>query len=274
MKFSAIAGLSLIGVIIGLGMSGCENVPAGNVGVQVEKYGDDRGINVEVKGPGRYYTGWNTDMFLFPTFTQSVTWEKEKDEDQSIRFQDRDGSSLAVPVGLSYSISRENVVKVFQKYRRGVAEITDTYLRNMVRDAFNQQAAKYTADEIYGSKKAELLERVTADVKQRGAAVGITVEQVSLVGDIQLPPAIAQAVQGKIAAVQTALRKENELQSARADAEKEVAKARGEAEAARIRGDALSKNPQVLQQMTIEKWDGKLPVYLSDSKAAPFLQLK
>ncbi|MBF3542546.1 hypothetical protein ISG10_33340, partial [Burkholderia pseudomallei] len=36
---------------------GCDNVPAGYVGVKVQRYGDDRGVNVEVKGPGRYFNG-------------------------------------------------------------------------------------------------------------------------------------------------------------------------------------------------------------------------
>ncbi|MBF3401842.1 prohibitin family protein, partial [Burkholderia pseudomallei] len=31
--------------------AGCDNVPAGYVGVKVQRYGDDRGVNVEVKGP-------------------------------------------------------------------------------------------------------------------------------------------------------------------------------------------------------------------------------
>ena len=50
-----------------------------------------------------------------------------------------------------------------------------------------------------------------------------------------------------------------------------VAKARGEAEAIRIKGEALRANPQVLQQLAIEKWNGELPKVTGGS--TPFVKI-
>ncbi len=259
-------------------LTGCDNVPAGNVGVQVERYGDDRGVNIQVKTPGRYFNGPNVDMFIFPTFTQSKVWDNRKDEeevgaDESFTFQTVEGLSVNTDLGISYFITPENTAKVFQKYRKGVDEITSVYLRAMVRDALNRAGASVAVEDAYGKGKAALQDAVEADVKKRAAEVGITVEKVYFVNQMRLPAAVMESINGKIAATQIAQKKENELRAAEADAAKAVAQARGEAEAARIRGEALRTNPQVLEQLALEKWDGKLPQYMG-SGSVPFIQLK
>lgn len=253
-------------------MTGCDNVPAGHVGVQVEKYGDDRGVNVEVKSPGRYFNGPNVDMFLFPTFTQSHVWDSNK-VDESFTFQTIEGLSVNTDLGISYFIAPENAAKVFQKYRKGVEEITSIYLRAMVRDALNIAGASVAVEDAYGKGKAALQQAVEDDVRRRAAEVGVTVEKVYFVNQMRLPEAVMRSINGKIAATQIAQQKENELRAAEADAAKAIALARGEAEAARIRGEALRANPQILEQMAIEKWDGKLPQVLGN-KATPFINLK
>jgi hypothetical protein len=90
----------IVGIIaMGIFATGCSPVPAGNVGVKIDKYGDERGVNVTVLGPGRYWIGPNTDLFLFPTFTQSFVWSSGNDNtndktdgrsDESFAFQTND----------------------------------------------------------------------------------------------------------------------------------------------------------------------------------------
>ncbi|EOO5533921.1 SPFH/Band 7/PHB domain protein, partial [Escherichia coli] len=40
-----------------IGLVGCDRVEPGNVGIKVNKLGDDKGVG-EVVGVGRYWTGW------------------------------------------------------------------------------------------------------------------------------------------------------------------------------------------------------------------------
>lgn len=241
--------------------AGCDNVPAGYVGVKVQRYGDDRGVNVEVKGPGRYFNGPNVDMFIFPTFTQSYVWDKAGKSDESFTFQTVEGLSVNTDIGVSYAIPRENAPKVFQKYRRGVDEITGVYLRAIVRDALNLAGASMAVEDVYGRGKAALQQRVEDEVKANAAKVGISVEKVYFVNQMRLPEQVMNSINGKIAATQIAQQKENELRAAEADAAKQVAIAKGEAEALEVKAKALRENSQILQQMAIEKWDGKLPQY-------------
>ena len=73
-----------------------------------------------------------------------------------------------------------------------------------------------------------------------------------------------------ISLVQEALRIENEVKSVEAAAKKKVAEAKGQAESLKIKGEAeaeynrriaSSLSPLIIQQNTINKWDGKLPIY-------------
>jgi regulator of protease activity HflC (stomatin/prohibitin superfamily) len=226
----------IVGIIaMGIFATGCTPVPAGNVGVKIDKYGDERGVNVTVLGPGRYWIGPNTDLFLFPTFTQSFVWSSGR-SDESFAFQTVEGLSVKTDIGISYYIKSENAPAVFQKYRRGVDEITQVYLRAMIRDSLNLAASSVMVEDAYGAGKAELQKKVEEDVRKRAEAVGITIESVYFVGEMRLPEAVYKTINNKIAATQIAQQKENELRAANADAAKAIALAKGEAESARIRG--------------------------------------
>ncbi|QOV06333.1 HflC/HflK family inner membrane lipoprotein [Burkholderia phage Maja] len=266
---------ALIGAMIvgAMSLTGCDNVPSGYVGVKVQKYGDDRGVQLEVKGPGRYFTGWNVDMFTFPTFTQSYVWDKAGESDESFTFQTVEGLSVNTDVGISYSIPAENAPKVFQKYRRGVDEITGVYLRAMVRDALSGAVSSHEmkAEDVYGKGRTELQDAVEKEVRDAAGKVGIRVEKVYFVNQMRLPETIMASINNKIAATQQAQQKENELRSAEADAAKKVAQAKGDAEAIRITAEALARNPLYLQDKALEKWNGVLPQYMGAGQV-PFVK--
>jgi regulator of protease activity HflC (stomatin/prohibitin superfamily) len=245
-------------------LTGCENVPAGFVAVKVDRYGDSRGVQNEVVGPGRYFAGPNTDYFMFPGFSQNEVWAHTKDHDQSITFQDKDGQLFNADFGMTYSIKRENASQVFQKYRKGIEEISDRFLRNMLRDALNEQASTKTAGELM-SDKIVFMKSVEKQVIDLASKSGISVESISVIGGFRPPEKIVNSINAKLIATQEAMQVENELRKTKAQAEKDVAKAeaevrvaKAEAEAIALKGAALDRNPGVLKQQWIEKWDGKL----------------
>src|SRR3546814_7468166 len=153
-----VSRLLLIGMVALL--AACSKVPAGHVGVKVYLLGGDKGVDTEELGVGRYWIGWNEDLFLFPTFTQNDTWGGDK----RLSFQTVEGLSVAADVGISYHIDPKKVSLVFQKYRKGIEEIMDIYLRNTVRDELVKRARTHGIETVYGSGKAALTEAVQKDV--------------------------------------------------------------------------------------------------------------
>jgi regulator of protease activity HflC (stomatin/prohibitin superfamily) len=251
MRFVAIAALAL-------GLSACNNVPNGFVGVQFNKFGDDRGVDSKVLDPGRYMAGWNTSVELLPTFTQADMWtarsEESKKPDQSIQFQVAGGIGVSTDIQISYHVEKANAIKVFQKYRQPIDVISDSFLRTFVRDEFNEAGTKYDVESLQGDGKAKLLKEVNDAVIKRAATIGITVESISYLGKLHFPDNVVASINAKIQATQDAMKVENEVRRTKAEQEKvvvtaqaQVEVAQAEAKAIELRGQAYRNNPQVMQ---------------------------
>ncbi len=270
---------------------GCSKVPAGSVGVKVYLLGTSKGVDHETLGPGRYFIGWNEELFLFPVFKQNHTWTKdsstESPGDESITMQTREGLVMNADVGIMYSIKPDNVAKVFQSYRRGIDEVTHVFLRNVVRDAFNATAATMEAEAIYGYGKNKMLEEVEHRARASVQPLGIDIEKIYLVGNLRLPSAVTAAIDAKLQAMQLATQRENELRQAEAEAAKVIATAKGEANSNLLRAKAQAEgnmavaeaeakaNSIVARSLTkelveyerVKKWDGALPKFGSGGAA-------
>lgn len=256
-------------------LAGCAKVPAGNVGIKFYLLGGAKGVDTEEVSPGRYWLGMNEELYLFPTFTQTVDWE-------GVTFQTVEGMKVSGTVGMSYAVDPSKVTTLFQKYKKGIDEITNTYLRNMVRDALVTAASTRKVESVYGQGKAELIADAEKRVREQVAPIGIIIERLYWAGDLILPPEVTGSLNAKIRATQMAQQRRNEVEQANAEADKQIAAARGEAEsrltvakaeaeAIRVKGAALADNPRLVEWSAIEKWDGRMPQV--SGGATPFVNL-
>lgn len=256
-------------------LSACSTVPAGHVGIKVYLLGGSKGVDTEELGIGRYWIGINEELYLFPTFQQNYTWTKDVTEgsenDESLTFQTIEGLSVNADFGISYHVDPTKVTVLFQKYRRGLDEITDTFLRNMVRDALNKCASRLPVESVYGAGKQTLIDSVQSDVANQVANQGILIDKIYLVNDFRLPSTVVAALNAKIEATQKAQQRENEVKQAEAEAA--IAKAKAEGERVRQELEAKTLTPILLQKMWIERWNGNLPAVLASDKSGMILQL-
>jgi regulator of protease activity HflC (stomatin/prohibitin superfamily) len=247
-------------------------IDAGHVGVEVDLYGDDKGVQTVALVTGAvWYNPFTTVVYEVPTFIQNAIYTRDEVEgsltNEEFRVTTKDGLTVGFDVSMNYYTPDSVVTKIFTKYRKSFDELQKTVMRNYLREAFNATAANYTASELY-----EFRGRFTEDSRARIDAVlsadGFVVEQVVLLNELRLPDLVVQNIQMKVAAVQIAQQKQQELAQSVAEAEKLIAKARGtaesqiitaraEAEANRLRQATLTN--LLIQQQWIEKWDGKLP---------------
>lgn len=251
-----------------------KKVPAGNVGVHVYLLGGDKGVDSVARPVGRHFIGWQQELYLYPTFTQTYVWTKGNDPgsegDESLSFQDKQGLEINADVGIAYNVDPGKATLLFQKYRKDVDEITDSVLRNYVRDALNTEASIMSVEDIYGMGKAGLMDRATKRVKAQVEPFGIRIEKIYWINSMRLPAGVQKALNAKIEATQKAQQRENEVAQAKAEADKAREEARGvadaqllrakaEAESIAIRGEALRNNPALVELTVAEKWDGKYP---------------
>lgn len=273
--------MSALAVVFAFAMSGCgrATVPAGFVGVKVDLYGDEKGVQQNVVGVGKYWLTWNEEIYQFPTFNQLHVYE------QPFNFQTKDSMSVSAKVGVEYYVDQSKVSTVFQTYRKGVDEITQVNIRQNIADALIKDSGKMDIGTLAGEGRSLLLDSVTKSVKAKLDPIGIVIVKLSWTDDLTYPPQVTASINAKIEATQKTLLRENEIAQTEAEAKKAVAAAKGEADSIRLRaeaeaaaitlrGEALRSNPEVLQLEAIGKWNGILPQYMTEGASTPFVKVK
>ncbi|WP_341839743.1 SPFH domain-containing protein [Chitinophaga caseinilytica] len=241
--------IALLAIII-FCYSSCTRIDAGHEGVLVRLYGSDKGVQDVSLVTGRvWYNPFTEDVHEFPVFVQTADYEP-------FTVNAKDGSVFTVDPTITYKVIAGHSPEIFQKYRKGIKEITTTTLYNYVRDAFRIQFNEFTTDSMISNRKG-FESAVQAQLSAELTKEGFQLEQ--LTSGIVYPESITQAIDAKNRAVQQAMQVENELRVAEANARKLIVQAEAESRANQLRQQSLT--PLLIQQQFIEKWDGRTPLY-------------
>lgn len=243
----------LVSIITISGMTSCERIDAGNEGILVNLYGDDRGV-----GQVSLCTGWTwynpitEQVFEYPTFVQTIDYP-------AFTINAKDGSEFQIDPTISMKIVNGKAPEVFKKYRTELSTIINGPLFNYVKDAFRIELNKYTTDQIVSNRdmvEKSIEKHLNASLRKEN----FELEQ--LTSGLKYPEIIVASVNEKNRAVQQAQQAENELKVVQAEAQKKVTAAQAEAESYKLKTQSLT--PSILKQMWIDKWDGKLPTVSSN----------
>lgn len=252
-------------------------ISPGYVGVVVDLLGDKKGVETKELHVGMHWISPWKSVYQFPIFEQNHTWEN----DLGFNFQTTEGMAVSGDVGITFHLRPEAIPMIFQKYRRGMDEITHTFIRNFIRDAINKAASKICIEDLYGNGKEEFFDTVETHVKNDLSPIGIDITRIYLIGRFHFPKGVIDALNSKIEANQRAQQRENELREAEAEAKKQIAKAEGQAKCVILQAESEAKanivlaksvTPELIHWQAIQKWDGKLPQVCSD--AIPMVNLK
>ncbi|WP_227630828.1 SPFH domain-containing protein, partial [Klebsiella pneumoniae] len=79
-------------------------------------------------------------LYTFPTFKQMKSYE------DAFNFQMSDGTAIGYHIGVTYKVDPTKVTTIFQTYRKGVDDITETDLKQKIADVLIKQASRMTTD--------------------------------------------------------------------------------------------------------------------------------
>lgn len=314
---------SVIGAFVALSavtFASCtlDRIDAGNVGVKVKLAGSDRGVqDMQLKMGLVWYNPFTEKVIEFPVSVQNIIWTKDPHEglgkgeqpnnslDESITFSSIEGVNANADIGFSFHIDPNQAPKLYAKFRQtDMHNLAYGYMRNVVRQSFNDVASKMPIQEIYGSGKSKMESDVLTKCKAILGQDGIEVDQLTINGALRLPQNVADAINNAMAATQNAIQSENKVRQVKAEAEQAVEMANGKAEASRkeaqgqadallirtkaesesrlISADADAKanqkvnsslTPQVLQYRSVNQWNGQLPTYMGNG-SVPMISIK
>ena len=271
-KFAIIFAIIL--VIVPSALIRCTRVDSSEVGVKFNKLSLTEQGTLDATAVTGYvfFCPITTDVFKYETYVQRVDYEP-------FTVTTRDAAIFTMDPTMAYFLNRSKAVDVFFKYRRPLRDIEDGYMRTVIYDAYRITANGYTSDELMANRakfEAEVRQMLDSTLTVEGFTV------TEFTSQITPPESLRQMIEAKNAAVQAALKAENEVKEAEANAKIAVAKAEGEARAMKIKADAeayynrtiaASLSPLIVQEDWIEKWDGKLPQVQGSEKMMPVINV-
>ena len=251
-----------------------ENIDAGNVGIKINLYGTNRGVdNITIVTGRVWYNTWTTKIIEFPTYTQSVDYDP-------FVVTTRDAAEFKVDPKLNYHVNPAMVPQIYRQYRKTLSEIEQQFMRNSIYDAYRIVANSFSSDSVM-SNREKFEDRIQTVLISKLGKDGFIYDQ--LTSAITPPESLRQMIDEKNASIQARLKAENQAKQADAEAKVKVATATGEAQALLVRAKAeaeanrlrqTSLTPLLVQQQWIQKWDGKLPTTQAGGNSSFMLPLK
>lgn len=248
-------GIAVFITLIALATS-FEKVPFGQEGYEYVSYGSNKGLDQDKPyTEGRSWIApWN-DLILISVQEQARDYHSE--------VLDKDGLDVTVDCIVNFRLTRGVGGKILSDVGKNWVEvIVDKATRGAIRDV----AGKYTAEQLYSTKRDQMEVEIKDKIQTRLELYDIVLVEIEI-SDVDLPKIIQEAITAKMKQEQDnqkAQKKEKEaeylanakVQTARGDSLADVIRAAGQAEAFKIKRRELTK--ELLQEQWIERWDGKL----------------
>lgn len=166
-----------------------------------------------------------------------------------------DIQTIAVEVDLVYSLDPSHVGSIYQTYS---TRIEETLVRPTLAEKINAIIAEYPI-EAFVEKRSEIANRIRTSFANQVEGNGVLVKTL-LITKHDFSDEFNKAIEDKKIAEQGALTAKFTLERMKLEAEAQMIK-------------QASLSPMVLQELAIQKWDGKLPTYMGNDKL-PFITIK
>ena len=150
-----------------------------------------------------------------------------------------------------------------------------------VEEVVKQVTANYNAEELI-TKRPLVKSDIETEITKRLNVFNIQTQVISIT-DFQFSDLFSRAIESKVEAEQKAQKAENDLKRIEVEARQaeaqaigianaNIAQAEGEAEAIRVINAALANNPEYLEWLKTQAWDGRLPLVVGQG-GTPFIQI-
>lgn len=203
----------------------------------------------------------------------------------------KDIQGLQLVVSVTYHLEKNKVIDIHSKTGRNYEDIL---IKPAVIATTKDVIGKIEADDLVG-RRDEATRTIEETLRKNLEDYGIKVELIKLL-NIDFSDTFERAVEEKQVALQKSIKEKNEtarlqevakqkIVNAEAEARSKVLeseaeakailiKAEAEAKAIRMKNESLSDSSSFIQYIWASRWDGKMPMMMSDGKTIPMFDLK
>jgi len=194
------------------------------------------------------------------------------------RSASKDLQTVETTVTVNYHPDKE---KIHILYKNLGLDYENRVIQPAIEETVKQVTANYNAEELI-TKRPLVKQDIEFSIRERLNQFNVVTEVISIT-DFEFSPLFSGAIESKVEAEQKALQAENDLRRIEVEARQReanaiglananIAEAKGEAEAIAIINQALSQNPNYLEWLKTQAWDGKLPLVVGKG-GTPFIQI-
>lgn len=193
----------------------------------------------------KFGSGLDKDNVIFPGVHMKAPWNdvfiydvQEMSEEENMDVLDKNGLSIHVDITVRFKPIADRIGYIYEKFNM---DYVDVLVIPEVRSTVRQVMGRFTAEEIYSTKRAE----VEAMIKDEAEAIlhenNVTMMAL-LIRSITLPDQIRVAIENKLQQQQEALAYQFRLDKERSEAERKRIAAEGESRANNIINNSLTTN--------------------------------
>ena len=237
--------LSIIPLVLCVACSCIVFIPANTVGI---RWSAISGTNETTLDEGIAIKSPVDKIYQIPTTVQEKMME-------NVAVQTLDAQWVSMSLNIKYQVDNVNAYKVFKNYKT-LDNLDTNLISNVTQRSVEEVTTKYNVIDILGEQRNNIYIEIENILKDKLAQEGVTLKFITIIetdAGEEIEAAIAKEAIAK-KAVETA---EQEKKKAEIDAQTKLIQAEGEAKANEIKTKQLTD--EILTEMFIEKWDGKLP---------------
>lgn len=219
---------------------GIQRIDAGNIGLKIDRIGNNKGIPVArpVKG-WVFYNNWTTDVVEYSIRQNHVSYK-------DFTVTTKGGFPMKVSPSFNYSLKPEKAVDLYINLLKGGSfnSLEDNFLNTATALALNNASNKYPIDSIFNNKEG--YNAAVAQELNRELSAYFIVTQINP-GSVP-PPELADIIKSKTETIQKAQRAELDKITAKAEAETKIIRSRGDSAAVVIAAQAAAEEIKIKQR--------------------------
>ena len=232
---------------------------------------------VKVAYPGFYFKVPLIDG-VYRYTTRLLTYETSDNPDASqadyrdypVDTTTQDGQPIKIKYTVRFRIDPEKVQWVFENIGKEEGQVVEKIVKADSRVNVRVIARNYKAEQLYAGDVRQFEEEVARVLRESFAKKGLELDFFGVRG-IDFSEEYVDAVERKQIEKEKVIAEKYRAEQEKYRKEQMITKAQAEAEAQRLLQQTLTD--LILKKMWIEKWDGKLPQVVTDSKGVVWVKL-
>lgn len=183
-----------------------------------------------VIGPGFHVKAPWSDAYIYDVTENQI--------EETMDVLDKNGLNINVDITVRFHPAYDSIGEIYETFRM---DYQNRLVRPEVRSTVRQVMGRYTAEEIYSTKRPEVESAIKTETNDILGAPGNNIEmRALLIRSIKLPEQIRLAIENKLKQEQEALAYQFRLDKEKSEAERKRIAAEGESQANKIINNSLT----------------------------------